>query len=260
MSDFKKYLNVHEFETILPGSGETVVYKPLTTGQIKKLLVYEDEDDPLVLEQALDDLAESSVISENFDLQNLYLQDRFFLLVDIRKNSRGRYYEFEMTCPNCGSQSLQRIDLDELSVGVVEGEIDRWIDINEFISIELGFIKRGHQRMAAEYVDRLYDNLNLTQRLAEMSLVATASAMKTIKTPEGINSEAALEEKLDLLNNLSQEQFEKVSEWYTNHNFGVDFSYEMKCRHLIPPEKKGKPGKPCGFSRKLDIPMTNFFF
>jgi hypothetical protein len=71
MSDFKKYLNVYEFETTLPGSGEVIKYKPITTGQLKKLLIYEDDDDPSIIEEALDDLITSSVISEGFDVTDL---------------------------------------------------------------------------------------------------------------------------------------------------------------------------------------------
>ena len=66
MSDFRKYLNVHEFEAILPGSGEKVKFKPLTTAQIKKLLVYGDDESPLILEQALDDIINSAVIDEDY--------------------------------------------------------------------------------------------------------------------------------------------------------------------------------------------------
>jgi hypothetical protein len=258
MSDYKKYLNVHEFETILPGSGEMVTYKPLTTAQIKKLLVYENEEDPVILEMALDDIITSSVITENFDVNNLLLQDRFFLLVEIRKNSKGRYYDFNITCPECGSQSLQKIDLNDLGVGVIEGDIEKWVEVNEFLSIQLDFIRRGHQRFAVEVVNS--EGMNLAQRLAEMSLVATAAAMKAIKTPEGVDEKPSFEEKLDLLNNLSQLQFEKVGEWYEKNKFGVDFTYEMRCKHLVPPEKPGAPGKPCKFSQRVDIPVTNFFF
>ena len=88
MSDFKKYLNVYEFETTLPGSGVTIKFKPITTGQMKKLLVYENETDPSMVEEAMDELINSSVSTEGFDVKDVWLQDRFFLLVEIRRKTK----------------------------------------------------------------------------------------------------------------------------------------------------------------------------
>ena len=53
MSDFKKYLNVYQFETTLPGTGELIQFKPITTGQIKKLLVYEGSENLNIIENIL---------------------------------------------------------------------------------------------------------------------------------------------------------------------------------------------------------------
>ena len=60
--DFRKYLNVYEFETTLPGTGDTVKFKPMTTGQLKKMLVYENSTNPMTVEKALDELISSSII------------------------------------------------------------------------------------------------------------------------------------------------------------------------------------------------------
>ena len=55
MSDFKKYLNVYQFEITLPGTGELIQFKPITTGQIKKLLVYEDSENLNIIGKAVDE-------------------------------------------------------------------------------------------------------------------------------------------------------------------------------------------------------------
>ena len=96
--DFRNYLNVYEFNTTLPGSGEEVTFRPITTGQLKKLLIYENETDPMVIEGALDDLISSCIVNEDFNINDLYLQDRFFLLVEIRKKSKGENYSFQYNC------------------------------------------------------------------------------------------------------------------------------------------------------------------
>ena len=41
---FKNYLNVYEFDTVLPGTGAKLKIKPITTGIMKELLLYESAD------------------------------------------------------------------------------------------------------------------------------------------------------------------------------------------------------------------------
>ena len=60
--NFSKYLNIYEKTVILPGSNQEVKIKPLNTNQIKKLLVYENETNPVVGEQILDDILKFCII------------------------------------------------------------------------------------------------------------------------------------------------------------------------------------------------------
>ena len=53
---FYDHVNVYDFSCELPGSKETIQFKPVSTGQIKKLLTYENESNYVLQEQALDDL------------------------------------------------------------------------------------------------------------------------------------------------------------------------------------------------------------
>src|SRR6056297_3084901 len=112
--DINKYVNSYEFDYTLPGSNEVLVYKPITTGQLKKLLPYENEKDPIVVEKALDNLISSCIISEGFDINKLYLEDRFALLIELRKKSKGEEYSFIYNCPKCDSRTPITKDLNQL--------------------------------------------------------------------------------------------------------------------------------------------------
>jgi hypothetical protein len=114
--NFKRYLNCYEWETVLPGSGAKIKYKPITTGQIKRLLLYEDMDDAVAIENAMDNLVTECVITEGFNIKDLFLQDRFFLTVEIRNVTKGNKYTFPSTCMECGSQTFQTVDLAKLPV------------------------------------------------------------------------------------------------------------------------------------------------
>lgn len=247
MSDFKKYINVYEFDCILPGNGEEVKFKPITTGQMKSLLVYEGETRPSKIEEALDNLITTSVTSENFDVTELYLQDRFYLLVELRKKTKGNGYQFNFTCPKCKSQSVQNIDLNGLSVTKLDKRLSKKVKINDNITIELGHIKRKDQIEAFKLVDML-PKLTETQKMAEITLYTYAHAIKTIITPDGEEGDVSIKDKVFLLNNISQDDYTKATEWFEKNNFGTDFTYTTKCVHCD-----------C-FEEKKDIPVSNFFF
>lgn len=135
---FKDYLDVYTFECELPGSGEKVEFKPLTTKEIKKLLVYEDEE-PSKIEDVLDHIIQNSVTTEDFDTDNLYLQDRFFLLLEIRKKTKGENYEFQFDCPECGTQNYLVQDLDNLPITKIPNreEENTKVSITKDLSINL---------------------------------------------------------------------------------------------------------------------------
>lgn len=243
--DFKSYLNVYEFETILPGSKETVKFKPITTGQLKKMLVYENERDPMVIENGLDELISSSVISEGFDINKLYLQDRFFLLIELRKKSKGEKYSFQYNCPSCGSQSVQVIDLTKLNVKPLSKDIDNLVKLDSKISVEMSHITRGKQREAYRIMTK-DKSLNDSQRITEMALLTHAASIEAIVVPEGRITDSSISDRKYLLENIPTDAYTNIRDWFDNNDFGVEFKYTVRCT--------------CGREEHVDIPVDNFFF
>ena len=244
--DFRNYLNVYEFDTTLPGSGEVVKFRPITTGQLKRLLVYENETDPMVIEGALDELISSSVISEEFNINKLYLQDRFFLLVELRRKSKGDNYKFQYDCPKCNSQTMQVIKLSDLPVKKMPEDIDNVIKIDNNLSVKLSHVTRGMQKNAIKSIKNM-KQMNNTQRATEMALATHASAVISIVTPEGEITEPSIEDSRYLLDNISTESYTDIRDWFDKYDFGMDFTFEIKCSS-------------CDKSERVDVPVENFFF
>ena len=245
MSDFKKYLNVYEFEVVLPGCGQTVKFKPITTGQLKILLVYENETNEMIIEEALDSLISSSVISDGFDIKTLYLQDRFFLLIEIRKKTKGELYKFSNRCDKCGSETLQNINLNDLKVTHLNKDIDNNIKLTDNLSVKLNHINRGGQIEAYKY----FDGANMTplQQITEMSLLTHAAGIKSIRTPESEDLDLSINDKKYLLENIPTGLYEMIKDWYVNNNFGIDFTFNISCHT-------------CDNNEEVSIPLNNFFF
>lgn len=245
MSDYKKYLNVYEFETVLPGKGEKIEFKPVTTGQIKKILTYENEDDPRLVEKILDEMISSSVITEEFNIDDLTLQDRFFLLVEIRKKSKGTKYKFSWTCENCGTQNLSSVDLDKLKFIDFPEKIDPIVKLDENISLGLRHVTRGMIKEGYPYFDETLSSS--VQKVAELATITHAASIESIITPEGEDKDITWEDRLYFVNETPQEFYEKITEWAQKYNYGFDFSYRLKC-------------KGCGKMEKREVPLENFFF
>ena len=244
---FTEYLNIYEFETVLPGSKDTIRFKPLTTGQIKKLLVYEKEDSIIIQEQALDELISSCIMSDDFDIDELYLQDRFFLLTEIRKKTKGEKYDFTFKCPKCESQILNSLNLDDLEVVTLPEEIDDAVALTDHIGVTLRHLKRKDFKLISKYIN--VKGKSETQINSEIQTGLFAAGIEAIATPDQIEENIDIESKMFLIDNLPTSAFEEIKKWYEENDFGIDMSVNVACKN-----------EECDYTEKIDIPMGNFFF
>jgi len=241
---FKNYLNKYEFECVLPGIGQTVKFKPLTTNQMKQLLEYEDENDLTKLSEAMDKLIESAVISENFDINELYLRDRFFLLIEIRKKTKGEVYEFQFKCQKCGSQDYGQVDLDTLEIKKMDVESGS-VKVGDEIEVEIGHIKRKDEKEAVNNFDNIKTK-NEREKEVEYWTNLLAASIRSITTPDGTDSDLTYEDKIYIINNTTQATLEKIGNWFTDNWFGLNFEIDIKCNS-------------CKELYKETIPMNQLF-
>jgi hypothetical protein len=294
---FKNYLNVFQFDTALPGSGKELQIKPITTGQMKRLLLYEAAENPEKIEEILDTLINECVVTKDFDVKKCYLQDRFFLLVELRKISKGNSYIYSSVCKNtdCNSQFVQQVDLTQLPLKTLSIEkrlalmngapeikkvekpekpaskkkiavekakpvtetpvsqtealpeapkLDKWnvIQLRDNIAVELQPLTREMQEAAQRLVGSLKDEIK--KRVESISF-STAMGIKSIITPDG-REDVSVEDKVFLLENLTQFEYEKINKWYEENDFGMEFAFTAKCPH-------------CGTEERREIPLEDFF-
>lgn len=241
---FYNYLNVYEFEYQLPGSGESVKFKPLTTNQMKQLLQYEDETDPVKISEALDNLISSAVVSEDFNIDELYLRDRFTLLIEIRKKTKGELYQFQYKCPDCGSQVLNSVNLDELDTKQKDVESGT-IDVADNITVEIGHLKRKDEKDAVQNINN-YEGITEAEKTFEHWTSVIASSIRKVITPEGEDTDLTFEDKKFVINNTPQSVIEKIGNWFSENWFGVDFTFTLKCHN-------------CEYKKEQNIPMNQLF-
>lgn len=246
MYNYEKYLQSYSFNTILPGSKEEIFFRPLTTNDLKKILIYENQQDPLVGEEILDQVITNVVSNEGFDVNKLYLQDRYFLFIELRKATKGTKHSFQHTCNDCGSQSIQKVDLENdlgvnnLDLDSVEKELDL---MSGNIKLEMGFPTREEQKKAFKTIPKKLSN---TQKQVEMLISDMASSIKKIITPEGEEDDVPIEKRMEFVGNLPGQEYDKITEWYNNNHFGIDLNVNIVCPH-------------CGNNETKQVPLDNFF-
>jgi len=242
-----QFLNPYSKQVDLPSIGKPVEIKPITTGQMKKILSYEDGNDPFIIEDILDDIITGCVVNEWFNVDNITIQDRFTLIVEIRKITKGNTYTFNIECPKCRTELINSINLDELEFIPYPEKIDPIVKLTESLSVSMKYTTRDIQKEAIKLVNGI-PNLTIEQKMAEMATYMYALSMETFYTPTGEITDASIEDKKELLDNLSEDVYENINEWYKKFDYGVKFKYQPLCRF-------------CGWkNEEEDIPITGFFF
>ncbi len=237
------FLNVYNHTFTIQSTKKVITYKPISTGQMKSLLIYENNEDPLIIEQILDDLINGCVITEDFNIDDLYLQDRFGLLLDIRKSSKGNMYTFNFKCPNCKKLSLNTIELDELKVVEYPENIDHHVELFEGFSFDINFVKRGDQRKAIDIIGK--KDLTDRQKIIEVAIYSYALNISNVITPEG-PQESNVDMIFEFLDALNETLYSKISDWYKKYEYGVEFKHDCVCPF-------------CKEKKTIDIPITDFF-
>jgi len=237
----------------IPSTGRKVKFKPVTVGQLKKLTAYGESTDLKMQEQILDDLISSCIIDEDFSTDDLIIQERIDILIDMRRQSIDNMYEFTARCPKCKAQNIQKIDLNDLEfVSYNDVKKEELIDINDNIRVKVSHIKRGEQKEAFKSVNTR--NKTETEALADLGFVTTAASIKEIQVREDKKSEfvvqdnISIQDKIFLLEGLNSKIYSKISNWQEDNEFGIKLVYNVKCVN----------GE-CDYSEEVRLPMANFF-
>lgn len=240
-------LNQSREEHTIIETGQVVGIRPITTGLMKKILGYEGEENPDIVETILDEIILGCVDDESFNLDSLTLQDRFELLIHIRRITKGNTYTFNIICPKCGSESIQCVNIPDLEMKPYVGEKDK-VRIGDRIILTLDYVRRGAQKEAASLVNGMGKKLTETQRKSEIATYLYALSISDVGTKAGSLNNITVKDKYEFLDKLGEADYDSINDWYDKYNYGTIFKFSTKC------------SAGCGHTEEMDIPLTGFFF
>jgi hypothetical protein len=245
--DFKEYLNVFEFDCILPGSGKRIRFKPMTVKALKRMLTREDENTSAeAYTEMFDELFRNSVLNENFDPHELLVFDRYVLLLEIRKKTKGEKSEVTVTCGKCKGQSVQSIDFEDIEILPVPDNIDYTIPITSDLSITMKYLTRADELVVFQIANEETKGMKQLQKETETAIWMDAAAVDEIVTPQGPQPGITIYDKKYLLENLPQPLYAEIQGWHERYKFGPELEIKLKCPH-------------CKHELQEDVTDLNFF-
>ena len=245
--DLKSLLNTYEFSCELPSDGRNITFRPFTTGQMKKMLVHENSKSPFIIETILDEIITDCVTTVGFNIDDILLQDRFYLLLKIREKSKGDNYQYNWKCPDCKTANIGSVKVS--SMKVIPMLVDnKPIPLNDKLSVSMKHITRGEQKSIYDMLDES-KKLNTQQKIIEAATMSIAASIDTFITGDELDSDVEFKEKVNIVNNfLSAETFDLLKQWIVDNDFGIQFKINLICMN-----------ESCCRGEEYGIPLDGFF-
>lgn len=243
--DIQNVLNAYEFDTVLPGSRRTIRFRPITTGEMKRLLSFEGEENPKVVAKVMNDLISNCILDEDFEVEEMFLKDRPYLMLQMRMKTKGNKFNATYECEKCGLENVVVADLSKFEVKTIDfSSVDPTISISDELELEMRFLKVGDEIEAYNVIKGDYTK---TKTQAEMVIAMYANSINSVTAGNEIYENLNIIDKIHFVENLPSMVYEKITEWHDTYDYGMDTSYKHKCLK-------------CGKETNIDMSPDNFFF
>ena len=213
-------LNTPTYELTKPSLEQNVTYRPFLVKEEKILLMAnQDENDTMGVVRAMRQIINNCILSANFDVENLPLFDIEYIFLKVRSKSVGELSEVGYQCPKCEAVNKVTINLDEVEVTKNENH-SKQISLTDKVGLMMKYPDMHSisdstevediMKILCKCIDMIYDGDEIYN-----------------------SSEYEFSEIVDFVDNLTQEQFQKMQEFFdTMPKLSHDIDYHCKsCGH-----------------------------
>ena len=235
-------LDVPTYEIELPVSKKKIKFRPFLVKEQRNLLMAIESDDSSTVHQCIFDILNNCTITEGLDVNKLPVTDVEYYFINLRAKSVGEVVESRYRCNNvvndkeCGHIMEKNIDLTAINVKMPE-DISPDIQLTDKISIKMKYPEFGIVK----------DSLNI-EDINDLTFNMISQSIEHIFDGEQFYyaHEAQPGEMLSFVEDMNQEQFEKVEKFFQNLPKLKD-TIQLNC------------GK-CGFHHTIEVEgLENFF-
>jgi hypothetical protein len=253
--------DIPDCKFVLPGSGETVFFKPFTTKDQKALLKAMEKDDYDLAQEAFDTLLNRCVTNDGFNALDLYPKDRESLLIALRKESVKDEYEDSWVCQHeiededgkkrvCEHENTVEVKLSELDFT----QLDKGSFVKEIVltdrdncTLVMDMAKRGDEKNVMGHAKKHSKGMKNTSR-TELLHATMASFIKSIKMGEEEISDIPFADKVGVIDDLSMKDRALVQDYIKDLE---KYGYELNIGEHVCEQ--------CGHAAERELDWMYFF-
>jgi hypothetical protein len=235
-------LDVPTYELELPISKLKIKYRPFLVKEQRNLLMAIEANDSITIHQNVKDILNNCTITEDVDIDKLPIIDVEYYFVQLRSKSVGETVESRYRCSNevdgtvCGNIMEKDIDLTKIKVEHTE-KASAEIQITDKVLIKVNYPQFGIVKESLQF-----DNET------EITFNMIADSIEYIYDGEQFyyKRDAQPGEMLDFVENMNQEQFSKIENFFANLP-KLKETINIKCSK-------------CGYDHTIEVEgLENFF-
>lgn len=235
-------LEVPTYELELPLSKKKIKYRPYLVKEQKALMMALESSDAKTIQHNVREILTVCTLSKDVDIDELPIVDIEYYFLQLRAKSVSEISESKYRCNNevedkvCGNIMEAKIDLTEIQP-VQEEYVDPEIKLTDTITIKM---KYPPFKLVKDSIDM--DNIT------EVTFNMLAQSIEYVYDGEQFHyaKEVSVEELVDFIEQLNQEQFEKLEKFF-NSIPKLSKRIDMTCSK-------------CGFEHHLDVEGLESFF
>jgi len=235
-------LEVPTYELELPLSKKKIKYRPYLVKEQKALMMALESSDAKTIQHNVREILTVCTLSKDVDIDELPIVAIEYYFLQLRAKSVSEISESKYRCNNevddkvCGNIMEAKIDLTEIQP-VQEEYVDPEIKLTDTITIKM---KYPPFKLVKDSIDM--DNIT------EVTFNMLAQSIEYVYDGEQFHyaKESSVEELVDFIEQLNQEQFEKLEKFF-NSIPKLSKKIDMTCSK-------------CGFEHHLDVEGLESFF
>ena len=230
------------YDLELPLSKKKIRFRPFLVKEQKNLLMAMESDDRDSIEKNIKQILQNCTITKKVTIDTLPMLDIEYYFLQLRARSVGEIVENKYRCDNlvngetCGNIMETSVNLLDIKVEGLKKDNDV-IQLTDTISVKMKYPEFS-------VIQKISNSNNLT----DVAFTMIAESIDYIYDGEQFYyaKETTTEELIDFLESLSQQQFAKIEEFFSNMP-KLEKKIQMKCSK-------------CGFEHNLDVEGLESFF
>jgi hypothetical protein len=240
-------IEVPTYELELPISKKKIKYRPFLVKEQKILLMAMESNDAKTIQNSVIDILDACILTPDFPLNETPIIDVEYIFINLRAKSVGEIVESKYRCNNdvddgeggkkpCGNTIETKVNLTHIKP-VVEKEVNPEIKLTDKIMVKMRYPNFS-----------IIQDSTDTKDISKITMDLIASCIEYIFDGEQFYyaNETTNEELVNFIEMLSQEQFEKMEEFFNNMP-KMKQKMELKCNK-------------CGFVHDFELEGLESFF